>query len=176
MDDTTDGETSLPCFCGNPASSDGWLVLSCDVCGRFCHGECAGVTAALAPMLNDLEYTCPICRGSSAEDAKSEAISTRAALPPQPPPPANRPAASARINPAEPLPRPPKVAKGLDLSKGADESPALPVAAEAEDDEENDVEALDDDGIVQLQAQEIEVHMPHVPLHVPCSRRPSGRT
>jgi len=45
------------------------------------------VTAALAPMLGELEYTCPTCRGSTADQAREEALATRALLPLEAPPP-----------------------------------------------------------------------------------------
>ena len=72
--------TCATCFCGKPAIKGEWLVLPCAVCGRLCHGECAGVTAELAPMLGDLEYSCSICRGNTAEQARAEALASRAML------------------------------------------------------------------------------------------------
>ena len=71
--------TCATCFCGKPAIKGEWLVLPCAVCGRLCHGECAGVTAELAPMLGDLEYSCSICRGNTAEQARAEALACRRA-------------------------------------------------------------------------------------------------
>ena len=59
------GEEELGCFCDtdrhlptNDVPFEGAWV-QCDLCSRWCHGECAGLSKAEAEALES--YTCPVC-------------------------------------------------------------------------------------------------------------------
>lgn len=144
--------TSATCFCGKPAIKGEWLVLGCAVCGRLCHGECAGVTAELAPMLGDLEYSCSICRGNTAEQARAEALASRAMLKlPVPPAPAASRKSKGVVAKHVVQASSRRAGKSTEATEVTHEVVAMPM-----DEDEADVEVEELDDSIKVAAHEVD--------------------
>lgn len=60
------GDTEIRCTCGSNANADNdfsGLTIACDVCGRWCHAACVGVSAEDIPE----DWACWVCEEEQQE-------------------------------------------------------------------------------------------------------------
>eukprot|EP00730_Choanoeca_flexa_P014778 TRINITY_DN6586_c0_g2_i1.p1 TRINITY_DN6586_c0_g2~~TRINITY_DN6586_c0_g2_i1.p1 ORF type:complete len:445 (+),score=67.01 TRINITY_DN6586_c0_g2_i1:101-1435(+) len=72
-----DDMEELHCICREP--NDGRVMVCCDKCDVWYHGECVGMTQADIDALDDdnLEYTCLVCKGMTHDEIRALAAQKR---------------------------------------------------------------------------------------------------